>query len=64
MVGRARQAEPPGSNTNHGAIYVFEEPVAGWSGTVNEVAQLHMSDPSSQIQFGWIVAMEGGTIMG
>ena len=60
----AHQAEPPGSNTNHGAIYVFEEPVTGWSGIVNEIAQLHMSDPSNQSKFGWRVAMEGETIVG
>jgi hypothetical protein len=59
----AHQYEPPGSNTNYGAIYVFEEPAGGWTGTITEAAKLVASDPGSQEKLGTSVAMYGDTIV-
>ena len=58
------QDEPPGLNSNHGSIYLFKEPNTGWSGTVNEIAQLRISDPSNSSKFGFSLAMEGPTVVG
>ena len=58
---------------NASALYVFEEPAGGWTGSVHETAKLTITDPSSystgtglpfSLSFGWNVAISGRTIVG
>ncbi len=51
------------SNTNNGAVYVFEEPPGGWAGSVTESAILTSSEPFSNEALGLDVAMEGPFIV-
>jgi len=63
IVLGAHQYEPPSANNNHGAIYIFEEPVGGWMGTITETAKLIANNPGSQEKLGTAVAMHGDTIV-
>ena len=47
-----------------GALYVYERPLAGWSGPQTEAAKLIVSDGSEDDRLGFSVAVEGGTIVG
>lgn len=46
-----------------GAAYVFERPVSGWDGVVEEVAKLVASDPEPGDFLGTTVSMSGPTIV-
>ena len=46
-----------------GAAYVFERPVSGWNGVVEEVAKLVASDPEQGDFLGTTVSMSGSTIV-
>ena len=48
--------------TNVGAAYIFQEPAAGWAGTVGEIAKLTASDPSTARSFGLGVAIDDDLI--
>ena len=63
IVLGASQYEPPGANTNDGSLYIFEEPVGGWAGTITETAKLIASDPGNQEKLGTAVAIHGDTIV-
>jgi hypothetical protein len=63
IVLGAHRYEPPGANTNDGAVYVFEEPVGGWTGTITETAKLIANNPGSQEELGTGVAIHGDTIV-
>lgn len=52
-----------GSGNNSGAVYVFEEPVGGWAGDINEVAILISSEPFNSEVLGRDVAMDGPLIV-
>jgi len=45
-----------------GAAYIFKKPASGWSGTVNESAQLEPSDATSHGNFGYSVAIDDDQI--
>jgi hypothetical protein len=50
--------------TEHqGAAYVFTEPGGGWSGAVNQVAELTNNSGGPYTNFGWSVAISGKTIV-
>lgn len=51
------------SNTNDGAVYVFEEPPGGWTGELTEAAILTSSEPFNNEALGIDVAMEGDTLV-
>ncbi len=63
IVMGAYQDEPSGANTNDGSLYIFEEPVGGWTGTITETAKLIASDPGSQEKLGASVDIHGDTIV-
>ena len=46
-----------------GSVYVFVEPVGGWSGTVNEDAKLLPSDAAEDDYFGRSAAVCGDTVV-
>ncbi|MGH2543701.1 MAG: hypothetical protein ACRDIB_12930, partial [Ardenticatenaceae bacterium] len=46
-----------------GAVYVFEQPAGGWSGTVMQTATLRASDPHHGDYLGGAVAISGDTIV-
>ena len=45
-----------------GSVYVFNEPSGGWT-TNNTSAKLTASDPAVNDEFGWSVAVGGGTVV-
>jgi hypothetical protein len=46
-----------------GAVYVFNKPAGGWSGSLNENARITSSDGAMNDQFGWSVGISGNTIV-
>jgi len=60
------------SSRDAAALYVFQEPAGGWSGTVPDVAKLTITDPDTDtsgpvptgLDFGASVAISGQTIVG
>ncbi len=46
-----------------GVAYVFEEPAGGWSGPLNQSAELTITNQSVRALFGDAVAISGGTIV-
>jgi hypothetical protein len=52
-----------GANVNQGSAYVFVEPLGGWTGALNEAAQLTASDGEANDQFGLSVAIAGATVV-
>ncbi|MGH2541217.1 MAG: FG-GAP repeat protein, partial [Ardenticatenaceae bacterium] len=46
-----------------GAVYVFEEPVGGWSGTLSESQQLLSPNPTDNGFFGARLALAGNTLV-
>lgn len=52
-----------GSNDNQGAVYVFQRPSGGWSGTLTEAAKLFPSDGASYDYFGSSVDIQGDTVV-
>src|SRR5271166_952157 len=44
-------------NAEQGAVYVFAEPTGGWTGPLNETAELTASDGNQEDYFGFSVAM-------
>ena len=61
VVVGARLDDDSGSSS--GSVYVFEKPVGGWVGTVNEVAKLLASDGASGDALGEAVAIDGDTVV-
>ncbi|MDR4469907.1 MAG: FG-GAP repeat protein [Nitrospira sp.] len=61
VVVGAYQDDDQGSNS--GSAYVFEKPVGGWMGTLNEQAKLRASDGAAGDFFGWSVGVAGNTIV-
>ncbi len=51
------------NNNNLGAVYVFVEPAAGWSGSHSQKAKLTASDGRAQDALGAAVAINGNTIV-
>jgi len=51
------QAANVAGNAGQGAVYVFAEPTGGWSGSLNETAELTASDGLQEDYFGSSVAM-------
>ena len=45
------------------AVYVFEEPAAGWSGPMTQDAELAPADPANNELFGGGLAVSGNTIV-
>lgn len=62
IVVGARYNEP-GPYIKQGAVYVFQKPVGGWSGTINEIAKLTASDGQNFDELGMDVAISGDTIV-
>jgi trimeric autotransporter adhesin len=62
FAGSAVVAGAPFHNGEQGAAYVFTEPPAGWSGTLNESADLTVSGGSTDERLGWSVAGAGNTV--
>lgn len=62
IVLGAYLAEPPGSNSNQGAAYVYTQPNGGWSGTIFESAILVSSKPGNNEELGFAVSMHKNTI--
>jgi hypothetical protein len=62
FAGSAVVAGAPFHNGEQGAVYVFTEPPAGWSGTLNESADLAVSGASTDERLGWSVAGAGSTV--
>jgi uncharacterized protein (DUF2345 family) len=52
-----------GVNNATGAVYVFVEPKAGWSGSHSQTAELTASDGKIGNSFGAAVAIKGNTIV-
>ncbi len=50
-------------NNSGGAVYVFEEPAGGWSGTPTEVAKLTASDGTAGDELGSAVGIDGSTVV-
>ena len=48
--------------TDSGSAYLFTKPAAGWA-TTTETAKLTAADGASDDQFGWSVAVGGGTVV-
>ena len=46
-----------------GSAYVFVEPGGGWSGVLTEDAKLTASDAAAEDEFGFFVAISGGTAL-
>ena len=55
-------AQTVGPNTDQGAVFVYNEPAAGWSGTLSPAAELTASDGTRGNSFGTSVAVSGTTI--
>ena len=47
----------PASVQSTGAVYIFQKPVHGWTGTISEAVQLLPADPSDFTYFGQSLAM-------
>jgi hypothetical protein len=56
-------AQTVGSNTDQGAVFVYNEPTAGWSGALAPAAELTASDGTQGGYFGGALAMSGSTIV-
>ncbi len=52
-----------GATEHQGAAYVFTEPGGGWSGALNQVAELTNNSGGPYTNFGWSVAISGKTIV-
>lgn len=52
-----------GATEHQGAAFVFTEPGGGWSGALNQVAELTASGAQESSNFGWSVAISGETIV-
>ena len=52
-----------GDDASRGSAYVFEKPVGGWTGTLNEQAKLLASDGAASDFFGISVAVAGDTVV-
>lgn len=63
VVSGATSFEFDSSTNGQGAVYVFEQPGGGWSGTVNQVARLTASDAASGANLGIAVDIDGETIV-
>src|SRR6202008_1659561 len=51
-----------GGNAYQGAVYVFTEPVGGWSPAI-QAAELTASNGAENDNLGWSVAVSGDTIV-
>jgi len=54
---------PSTTNFPQGVAYVFVEPAAGWSGSLNETAKLTSSDGASGDFFGISLSINGDTVV-
>jgi hypothetical protein len=52
-----------GDSNFYGAAYVFEKPIGGWSGALNEDAKLTATDGKASYFFGSSVAISGDTVI-
>jgi FG-GAP repeat len=52
----------PGGRSNAGAAYYFTKPASGWAGNLTETGKLSASDSEVEDDFGFSVAIDGGTI--
>ena len=52
-----------GQLSRTGAVYVFDEPAAGWPGQATETAKLTVSTGQPNDYLGWSVAISGNTIV-
>ena len=50
------------SGSTSGSAYIFENPVGGWAGVLNEAAKLLASDGAVGDDLGWSVAISGDTV--
>ena len=50
-------------NAGQGALYLFKEPLGGWSGAVSETAKLTASDGDQFDYLGWSVGIWGGILV-
>jgi hypothetical protein len=48
-------------NSDQGAVYVFDEPSGGWTGTINQSAELTADDGAGEL--GWSVAISGDLLV-
>jgi len=51
------------NGSSSGSVYVFEEPVAGWAGTLNETVKLLPSDGAARDDFGMALALAGDVVV-
>jgi hypothetical protein len=52
-----------GTTEHQGAAFVFTEPEGGWSGSLQQVAELTSNSAGAYSNFGWSVAISGETIV-
>jgi hypothetical protein len=52
-----------GGASRAGAVYVFEEPETGWSGTLTETQRLTAADATTDDHFGSAVALADGALV-
>jgi hypothetical protein len=48
-------------NSDQGAVYVFDEPSGGWTGTINQTIELTADDGAGEL--GWSVAISGDLLV-
>ena len=60
---RRRARHKVGSHNRQGAAYVFTMPASGWTGSLNQTAELTASDGAEEDELGWSVAVSGNTIV-
>ncbi len=61
-VALGAPAQTVGPNADQGAVFVYNEPAAGWSGTSSPAAELTASDGTGDSSFGSAVAASGSSI--
>ena len=60
--GAAIVAGAPGHTASAGAVYVFDEPPSGWSGTLGQTQELPASTGGSAGELGYSLGFDGTTI--
>ncbi len=63
VVSGARYFAQSRGGPEQGVAFVYTEPGAGWSGTLNQTAELLASDPSGSDELGYSVGVSGNTVV-
>jgi len=53
----------PGDDSRNGSAYIFEEPISGWSGTVNDIKKITLDSPDTNIFFAEEVSINNNYIV-